>query len=78
MSLAQYFVVVHEDEWKIKYEGQHYGPFATRQAAIWEAVEAAHTRGQKGQEAQVLVQGVNNQFRVEWTYGHDPYPPSPG
>jgi hypothetical protein len=23
----------------------------------------------------VLVQGQNNQFRTEWTYGHDPYPP---
>jgi hypothetical protein len=39
------------------------------------AVSASHTNGNAGHDAQVLIQGANNQFRAEWTYGHDPYPP---
>lgn len=75
MARAQYFVVLHEGHWKISYEGKHYGPYATQEAAIKVAVETAHKAGGQGHDAQVLVQGTNNQFRTEWTYGHDPYPP---
>lgn len=71
-SRVQYFVVLHNGEWKISFNGQHYGPYGTQAAAIRTAVDAAH----KAQgDAQVLVQGQNNMFRTEWTYGHDPYPP---
>ncbi len=75
MARRRYFVVLHEDEWKINYNGQHYGPYSTQRAAISAAVDAAHKAGETGDDAQVLVQGVNNQFRTEWTYGDDPYPP---
>ena len=75
MARAQYFVVLHSNEWKIKFDGQHYGPYTTQAHAIRAAVDAAHNAGQKGHDAQVLVQGTNNQFRTEWTYGNDPYPP---
>jgi hypothetical protein len=75
MARAQYFVVLHENQWKIKYEGQHYGPYASQREAIRFAVDAAHKHGGQGHDAQVLVQGQNNQFRAEWTYGNDPYPP---
>ena len=74
MARAQYFVVMHEGQWKITHNGVHY-PYATQAAAIRAAVDAAHKAGGLGHDAQVLVQGVNNQFRTEWTYGHDPYPP---
>jgi hypothetical protein len=75
MARAHYYVVLHQNEWKISFENQHYGPYSTQAAAIRAAVDAAHSSGSKGLDAQVLVQGVNNQFRTEWTYGHDPYPP---
>ena len=75
MARAQYFVVLHNDGWKIKLSGQHYGPYATQAAAIRAAVDAANSTGKIGNDAQVLVQGANNQFSTEWTYGHDPYPP---
>lgn len=75
MARSQYFVVLHDGQWKISFNGQHYGPYTTQQAAIRAAVDAAHSTGQKGHDAQVMVQGVNNQFRTEWTYGNDPYPP---
>jgi hypothetical protein len=75
MARAVYYVVLHEDRWKIKFNDQHYGPYNTQEAAIRVAVDTAHDAGSKGHDAQVLVQGRDNRFRTEWTYGHDPYPP---
>ncbi len=75
MARVQYFVVLHENQWKISLDGKHYGPYATQAAAIKHAVDAAHASGTKGHDSQVLVQGLNNQFRTEWTYGNDSYPP---
>lgn len=75
MSRAQYFVVLHQGQWKISYNGEHYGPYDTQKLAIKAAVDAAHKSGGNGFDAQVLIQGENNQFRTEWTYGNDPYPP---
>ncbi|WP_353739210.1 DUF2188 domain-containing protein [Sphingomonas sp. NIBR02145] len=72
MARNQYFVVLSQGEWKITHNQKHYGPYASQKAAIRAAVDAAHSS--KG-DSQVLVQGANNQFRTEWTYGHDPYPP---
>ena len=74
-SRVQYFVVLHEGQWKISLNGKHYGPYESQAVAIRVAVDTAHKTGTQGQDAQVLVQGQNNQFRTEWTYGHDPYPP---
>ncbi len=74
MARAQYLVVLHDNQWKISVNGQHYGPFATRSMAISTAVDAARTGGTRGQESQVLVQERDNQFRTEWTYGSDSYP----
>lgn len=75
MARLEYYVVKHDGQWKIKHEGKHYGPYATQRDAIHMAVNTAHKAGQSGHTAQVLVQGENNQFRTEWTYGKDPYPP---
>ena len=75
MARAQYVVVKHQGEWKIAYNDKHYGPYGTQKAAIRAAVDAAHKLGQKGKDAQVLIQGEDNLFRTEWTYGNDPYPP---
>lgn len=75
MARLQYIVVHSNNQWFISYDNKHYGPYATQKAAIKEAVDTAHKAGNNGHDAQVLVQGTNNQFRTEWTYGHDPYPP---
>ncbi|MGV2495064.1 DUF2188 domain-containing protein [Pelagerythrobacter aerophilus] len=72
MARAQYFVVLHQGQWKISFNQKHYGPYDTQRDAIRAAVDAANES--KG-NSQVLVQGENNQFRTEWTYGQDPYPP---
>lgn len=75
MARAQYFVVNHQGQWKISFEGKHYGPYDTQKAAIKVAVDSAHTSGKNGHDAQVLIQGTDSKFRTEWTYGNDPYPP---
>lgn len=72
MARTQYVVVNHDGQWKISLNGKHYGPYDTQATALRAAVDAAH---KNGGDSQVLVQGANNQFRTEWTYGHDPYPP---
>jgi hypothetical protein len=63
MARAHYYVVHHQNEWKISFENKHYGPYATQAAAIRAAVDTAREAGKQGHDAQVLVQGVNNQFR---------------
>lgn len=76
MARHEYYVVFHENEWKVKYNGKHYGPYRTQRIAYEDAVEAAQKAGRKGEQAQVFIQRRdNNQFRIEWTYGKDPYPP---
>ena len=74
-SRAHYYVVLHDNQWKITIDGVRHGPYHSQREAIRMAVDAAHESGKRGFDAQVLVQGMNNQFRTEWTYGHDPYPP---
>lgn len=75
MALAQYVVVLHQNEWKISHNGKHYGPYKTQKDAIQIAVDTAKKAGDQGHNAQVLIQGTDNKFRTEWTYGEDPYPP---
>ena len=75
MSRAQYFVVLHENQWKVKHDGKHYGPYRTQRDAIRAAIDAAHATDKRGIGSQVLVQGRDHRFRAEWTYGNDPYPP---
>ncbi|WP_127089457.1 DUF2188 domain-containing protein [Aquabacter cavernae] len=75
MPRVHYFVVHQDGAWKVKLDGTHYGPYDTQKMAIRIAVDAAQQTGNNGRSAQVLVQGMDNQFRTEWTYGNDPYPP---
>ena len=75
MALNRYQVSPNGTKWKIIHEGKEYH-YDTQSAAIRAAVDAAKSSGDKGHEnSQVLVQGNNGQFRTEWTYGKDSYPP---
>lgn len=71
MSRIQYVVVLHQGRWHITLNGSRYGPYATQAQAIDAARAAAKGAG----HSQVMVQGTDNLFRTEWTYGNDPYPP---
>ena len=76
MDRDQYFVVLHEGQWKIRHGDDHSHPYATQREAIDAAIEAAHHAKDGGKLSQVLVQGEDMSFRTEWTYGKDPYPPA--
>ena len=69
MAHTPYIVFRDQGQWNVKSKGVHYGPYATQRDAIRAAVDAAHKTG----NGQVLLQ---DQFRIEWTYGKDPYPPN--
>jgi hypothetical protein len=69
-----YSVVPNHGEWMVELLGDmHFGPYKTPKDAALAAIDAAQAAGNKG--AHVRVQGPDNKFRTEWTYGHDPYPP---
>jgi hypothetical protein len=74
MPNAQYFVLNHHGEWKIKVGYQFTGPFGSKIHAVFAAIDYAEKDGQAGRDAEVLVQGEDRICRVEWTYGCDPYP----
>ena len=69
MATEQYFIVLHNNEWKISFKEKHYGPYATQAEAIEAAVDAAYAMGEIGIDAQVLVQEADQNLRTEWTYG---------
>lgn len=72
--MERYFVVFHEEQWKIRHNGQHSGPYPTQAEAMDAAIDAAKKDGERGQRAQVLVHGEDLRFYAKWTYGQDPYP----
>jgi hypothetical protein len=74
MTQAQYFVLNDNGQWKIKAGYRHTGPYDSKNAAMCAAINYAEKDGQTGRNAQVLVQGEDRTFRVEWTYARDPYP----
>jgi hypothetical protein len=69
MAAEQYFIIFHNNEWKISFKEKHYGPYATQAEAIEAAVDAAYAMGEIGIDAQVLVEEANHQLRTEWAYG---------
>jgi hypothetical protein len=73
MARIVYSVILHHGAWMVKLGDMHFGPYKTQKAAILAAIDAAQAADSKG--AHVRVQGTDNKFRTEWTYGHDPYPP---
>jgi hypothetical protein len=76
MARDVYTVVLLENQWKVRFQGKHNGPYASQDDAIAAAVEAAHKAGKTNPDgAQVRVQSTANNFRTAWTYGLDPYPP---
>jgi hypothetical protein len=74
MARAIYYVLKDGAAWKIRHNDKDY-PYRTQADAMKAGRDAAHSSGQKGFDAQVLVQGHDGQWQTEWTYGHDPYPP---
>ena len=60
MSVAlrsvEYCIVRHDKGWMIDREGQFYGPYASKQDAVREAVYVANYSTNRGLQAEVNVQ----------------------
>jgi hypothetical protein len=69
MAAEQYFIVLHNNEWKISFKEKHYGPYVNQGEAIEAALDAAHAMGEIGIDAQVLVQEADHKLRTEWAFG---------
>ena len=69
MAAEQYFIVLHNNEWKISFKEKHYGPYATQAEATEAAIDAAHAMGEIGIDAQVRVEEASHQLRTAWAYG---------
>ena len=68
------FVLRHQGKWQVRYREKLYGPYLIPGDAMRRAIERAYRIGRRGSGAQVFVQVKGEEFRLEWTYGLDPYP----
>ena len=71
MAAEQYFILQDNNEWKISFNEKQYGPYGTQQDAIEAAIDAAYAMGEIGIDAQVLVQGADQEMRTKWSYARD-------
>lgn len=71
MHIAKYFVVYHDQQWKIRYSNTLYGPYDRQKTAISQAIDMALIVGQAGGTAQVLVENERGEARLEWPLAHD-------
>jgi len=71
MAAEQYLILSDNGEWKITFNGKQYGPYASQEAAVEAAIDAAYAMGEIGIDARVAVQDINLQVRTAWTYGED-------
>ena len=69
MSATQYFIVRSDDEWKIRFRDELFGPYKTKDEAFLFAVDAAREIGRRKNSAEVLVEDVPDHFVTKWTYG---------
>ena len=74
MTRHSIYVVTHGTKWKVKCD--HCGEeIKDTQAEAIKLAKAHVADFAAGTLSQILVQGADSQFRAEWTYGKDPYPP---
>ena len=69
---AKFFVVSKDGKWIVEHLGRTLGTHKTQADAMDDARKMAKRQHDEGHKAQVLVQGKDKQFRIEWTYGDDP------
>lgn len=68
------YVVTFGEKWKVKCDHCKEQICSSQ----YEAIKLAKThvsRLSEGTLSQILIQGKDSNFRAEWTYGKDPFPP---
>lgn len=69
MSKAVFLVYFSHGEWWIDRDGKATGPFASRAAAVVEAIPMAQALQRVGRRAEVLAPGDDQHHRVAWPPG---------
>lgn len=68
------YVLSHGTQWKVQCEHCESEITNTQSEAI--KIAKKHVSDfPAGTLSQILIQGNGGQYRAEWTYGQDPYPP---
>ena len=68
------YVLKHGIQWKVQCGHCNSKIVSTQTEAI--RIARKHVASlQTGTLSQIRVQGASGQFRTEWTYGADPFPP---
>jgi len=73
--MARYFILQGDDCWMIKFRGEIFGPYRTRDEALLFAIEAAQNVGERERDSSVLVEDVKDHFVTRWSYGERPQVP---
>lgn len=72
---AQYYVLQGENGWMIRFRDEDFGPYRSRDEALFFAIDAAKHIGARDYEAKVLVEDVKDHFLTKWRYGEPPHVP---
>ena len=77
MARLRYLVERAGTRWRVRLEDHEQGPYATQCEAALAAIEAAQQAGpDEVHGTQVLIQRLDPTYRIIWTFGEDPFPPS--
>lgn len=76
MTITRYAVIREATKWRVNLQGVNYGYYDDADAATQIAIATAQKAGEAGHQAQVVVETEAMQFRIAWTYGTDPAPPT--
>ena len=68
------YVVTHGDKWKVQCDHCNSVITDTQVEAINQAKQHVGNL-LAGTLSEIRVQGTDSKWRIEWTYGKDPYPP---
>lgn len=68
------YVLSHGSQWKVQCDHCGFEIVDTQAKAIKVAKEHVGSLPE-GTLSQILIQRDDGKFRVEWTYGQDPFPP---
>jgi hypothetical protein len=77
MTKAVFLVYFSHARWWIDLDGKATGPFATRAAAIVEAIPMAQALQGAGRAAEVLAPGDDRQHHVAWPPGTERHRAAP-
>lgn len=66
MESAEYYVVLHQGDWHIRYKDKHFGPLRSEREATDVARTVAERAAAQGLAATVYSQEIGGAFRQRW------------